>query len=290
MNPTISSTTTLEQELFQNPDIAEKLKNDGVVKIPFLTPHELVLLQEYYAQLHGPNDPPTMYNGIHMTIWHSDLEYKLSVHHKLKELFHAACERAFSNYRAISHQFITKRKGEETTFPIHQDWAIVDENKYISLNLWFPLLDVSEKNGAMWIIKGSHRINQRIRGAGLLFPNYVKYIEQLKPYMTSFPMKTGEALIFYHSTIHGSPQNQSDTPRVVVQISILPKTAPLQIYFQKNENSPLEIHEPNDNFVFNYNKIREDSEVIPPTKNPTKELAPYSLPYKSIEDILDAIK
>lgn len=281
---------TLEQELFQNSEVADTLKNDGVVQIPFLNADELKLLQEYYVQLHGPNDPPTMYDGIHMTIWHSDIEYKLAIHNKLKELFHAACERNFSNYRAISHQFITKRKGEETTFPIHQDWAIVNENKYISLNLWFPLQDVDEKNGAMSIIKGSHRINQKIRGAGLLFPNYIKYAEQLKPYMTSFPMKAGEALVFYHSTIHGSPHNQSDKPRVVVQISILPKEAPLQIFFQRSNNSGLEVHQPDDDFVFHYNRIREDSEVVPPTKKPLEVLAPYSVPNRSLEDILCFIK
>lgn len=290
MRQIISNSQTLEQELFQNYEFADTLKKEGVVKIPFFTVDELKLLQEYYEHLHGSNNPPTLYYGIHMTIWHSDINYKMAVHNKLKELFQVACERNFKNYRAIGHQFITKLKGIETTFPIHQDWAIVDEDKYISLNLWFPLQDVDEKNGAMWIVKGSHKIKQNIRGAGSLFPNYAQYFDEFKPYLSSFPMRAGEALLFYHSTLHGSPHNQTDKFRAVVQISILPKEAPLQIYFQKSENSQLEVHEPNDNFIFNYNKIREDSEVIAPTKNPTKILPPHYLINKSFDEILKEIK
>ncbi len=289
MSQTISKSQTLEQELFQNSEIADTLKNDGVVKISFLNSEELKLLQEYYAQLHGPSDPPTMYDGIHMTIWHSDINYKLAVHNKLKELFQSACERNFSNYRAISHQFIIKRKGNETTFPVHQDWSIVDESKYISLNIWVPVQDVNEQNGAMSIVKKSHKINRKIRGAGYLFPNYYPVLSDIKPHLTSYAMKAGEALIFYHRTIHGSPPNLSDEPRVVVQLTLLQENTPLEIYFQKTSQNPLEVHHPKDDFNFYYERIREDSETKPPTQKPTETRQPYLVNEVTKNEVLNAI-
>jgi len=278
-----------EFDVFKNQDYAETLVKEGVVKIPFLSNEQLQKLNAFYFEMHPNDDLPALYDGIHMTIWHSDLDYKLKVRDTIKSIIADAFEDDFSDYRALSHQFIVKKQGNETIFPIHQDWSIVDENKFFSLNIWIPLHDVDANNGAMWIVKGSHKIDRKIRGAGILFPDYTKMILELKPYMTSFDMKAGEALIFYHSTIHGSPHNQSENSRKVVQVSLLPKEAPMQVYFQKNENSPLEIHLPEDDFNFKYNKIREDSFTTPPTKLASSVIRNYSSNEKTIHQILEEI-
>ena len=180
-----------EFSVFKNPEYAESLIKDGVVKIPFLSVEQLSELNDFYVEMHPNDDLPALYDGIHMTIWHSDLAYKLKVRDTIKQIISDAFEENFINYRALSQQFIIKKQGSETTFPIHQDWAIVDEEKYFSLNIWIPLHDVDERNGAMWIVKGSHKIGNTIRGAGILFPNYQPYLDELKPYMTSFNMKAG---------------------------------------------------------------------------------------------------
>lgn len=279
-----------EDTIFINNELAAELKTNGVIKIPFLNAEELGALQAFYNQAHGTDSPPTMYDGIHMTIWHSDTDYKLNIREKIKSIIEPACQRTFKNYRAISQQFIVKKKGNETTFPIHQDWSIVDETKYFSLNLWIPLHDVDETNGAMWIVKRSHHIQRKIRGGGYLFPNYYSVLEQLKPYMTSYPMKAGEALLFYHSTIHGSPANQRPEPRVVVQVSVLPESVPLQIYFQKDAQSPLEVHQPKDDFNFYYQRIREDSEKIPPSPQPVEVKPAFQQTPVSLSEVLDAIQ
>lgn len=278
-----------EFSVFKNQDYAETLVKDGVVKIPFLSKEHLQKLNEFYFEMHPNDDLPALYDGIHMTIWHSDLDYKFKIRDNIKSIIAEAFEDNFSDYRALSQQFIVKKQGSETTFPIHQDWSIVDENKFFSLNIWIPLHDVDASNGAMWIVKGSHKIDRKIRGAGILFPDYTKMISELKPYMTSFDMKAGEALIFYHSTIHGSPYNQSENARKVVQVSLLPKDAQFQIYFQKNENSPLEIHLPEEDFNFKYEKIREDSFTTPPTKLAESVVRNYSSYEKTIRQILEAI-
>lgn len=282
--------TVSELDVFRNKTSAETLKSDGVVKIPFLNEEELNHLKDFYQSMHPSGEPPMMIDGIHMTIWHSDIDYKLKVRDGIKEIIKPAFERTFTNYRAISQQFIVKRKGEDTTFPIHQDWAIVDESKYFSLNIWIPLQDVDEKNGAMWIVKRSQQIQRKIRGGGYLFPNYYGVLKELKPYMTSYPMRAGEALLFYHSTIHGSPVNQSPQPRIVLQVSVLPENVPLQIYFQKDATSPLEVHQPKDDFNFYYQNIREDSEKMPPSPQPVEVKPSFRQTPVFLSEVLDAIR
>ena len=280
----------MDSHLFINKEYEKQLQEDGVIKVPFLNADELKRAREFYSELHGTNDPPAMYDGIHMTIWCNDLDYKLKVKDTLHDIFMPAADRTFTNYRAVSQQFIVKRQGKDTTFPVHQDWSIVDETKFCSFNMWVPLQDVDADNGAMWIIKRSHNINRKIRGAGCLFPNYVPIIDDLKPYMTSYPMKAGEALLFYHNTIHGSPANTLDSPRVVVQVSILPKQAPFHIYFQKQPGTPLEVHHPIDDFTYYYTRLREDSEMAPPTAKATVVEASYNNAPVTLAEIEAAIK
>ena len=279
----------MHNDLFINNELNLKIEKDGVVLIPFLNEEELNKIKAFYVEMHGNAAPPTTYDGIHMTIWHSDLDYKLKIKETLEKLIHAACERAFKDYRLVIPQFIVKQPGHETIFHIHQDWSVIDESKYVSFNIWIPLHDVDEENGAMWIVKGSHRINRKIRGAGYLFPAYKPVFEDLKPYMTRFPMKAGEALLFYHSTLHGSSENRSSKDRVVVQVSALPKEAPFHIYFQKNETDTLKVFHPQDDFSYRYNKLFDESHVVTPADVVVNELPSMQVTAVTAEEILKAI-
>lgn len=278
-----------EKDVFKDKKLAYQLLLDGVVKIPFLTTEEVDSINLFYDDMHNNADPPTMYDGIHMTIWNSDLNYKLKIKNRIKSIVTPAFERNFENYRTLTEQFIVKKPGLETTFHIHQDWSIVDENKFFSLNFWIPLHDVDENNGAMWIVKGSHNINQKIRGAGVIYPDYRPLLEDLKPLATSYDMKAGEALIFYHSTLHGSPFNKSNSVRKVVQVALLHRDTPLQIYFQKDSLSPLEIHKPEDDFSYNYNEIRIESTLRPPTPNPQEVFTDYHYNNLQKSEIIECI-
>lgn len=280
----------MKSGLIIDEQVEKTLQNEGVVKIPFLLAEELKAIKGLYRDLHGDNDPPAMFDGIHMTIWCNDMDYKLRIKNELNRLLASAYNRIFKNYRAISHQFIVKRQGQDTTFPVHQDWSIVDENRFVSFNMWVPLQDVDQSNGAMWIIKKSHNIKRKIRGAGYLFPNYISILPDLRPYMTNYAMQAGEALLFYHNTIHGSPANTSNGTRAVLQSSIIPEDAPLHIYFQKDELSGLEVHHPADDFTYYYKNLREDSVMRPPTTVATEVYSPLVNTPVTLNEVMSAIE
>ena len=52
---------------------------------------------------------------------------------------------------------MVKSTKDSTEFPLHQDWNIVDEKKYISLFFWAPIDVTNEENGTIYLIEGSHK-------------------------------------------------------------------------------------------------------------------------------------
>lgn len=269
--------------LFKNKQLQKELEKNGYVVVSFLSLAEVELLNTFYNEIHSGGDIPNIIDGIHMTTWCTDHNYKNKISAKLNNIFREPSERFFSDFRRLNNVFIVKKTGRDTTFKVHQDWNVIDETEYQSVNVWIPLHDVDENSGALWVLKGSHKINRKIRGAGYLFPDYSPYFSELEKKSTSVKLKAGEAIIFYHSIIHGSPPNLASTDRKAACFTVVPKSAPLCIYFQPNENAPLEQHEPEDDFMFNYNYLRTESTHNPPSKKPKKLLPSYK--NKKVDDM-----
>lgn len=261
--------------LFKDKKLQAELEQNGFVVIPFLNDVELRELNQFYGAAHHHADPPGFIDNIHMTTWCKESNYKQHISKGLTALFKHASDLFFENCRRLNHVFIVKKSGQQSTFKVHQDWNVVDENKYQSVNVWVPLHHVDESSGALWILKGSHRINRKVRGAGYLFPEYGPYFEKLEKAAVSVTLKAGEAIVFYHSVIHGSPSNLSGQNRVAACFSVIPETAPLCIYFQKQASDPLEQHEPKDDFIYQYDHLRTEAALNPPTQKPVALHAPF---------------
>ena len=75
----------MKSSLLKDSALEAQMQQEGVVRIPFLTPEELNEVQTFYKDLHGGQNPPALYDGIHMTIWSPDLNYKLTIKEKLFE-------------------------------------------------------------------------------------------------------------------------------------------------------------------------------------------------------------
>jgi hypothetical protein len=252
-----------------------ELEKNGFVVIPFLTEKEVLELNTIYTTVHKGEEPALFIDGIHMTTWCQDADYKKEVSQKLESLFKTPSELFFKQYRRLNNVFIVKKNGQNTTFKVHQDWNVVDESKYQSVNVWIPLHDVDEASGALWVLKGSHRIGRNVRGAGYLFPDYSKFSSELEKAAISVKLKAGEAIVFYHSVIHGSPPNLSTRDRVAACFSVIPQEAPLCIYFQPNAGEALKQHEPEDDFVFQYDNLRSEGTIRPPSPNPVASYPAY---------------
>lgn len=274
--------------LLKDPGLQAELDAKGYVQMPFLSQEELEELRAFYAELHPGGEPPEKIEGIHMTTWCSDFGYKMKVAGFLDTLYQRACDENFEQYRRLNNVFIVKESGKGTTFKVHQDWNVVDENENFAINVWVPLHDVDSSSGALWVLEGSHKINRHVRGSAYLFPDYSAFYPELEKAAKSVSLKAGHAIVFYLNIIHGSPPNLAEEPRKATCFSIIPKDAPLTIYFQKKAGDPLEIHSPPDDFMYRYTHLRTETFERPPDDQPValmdshinepvrlEELSPY---------------
>lgn len=256
--------------LFKDKELQEQINEKGFVTLPFIGESELEELRSFYSEIH-PNGAPGKIDGIHMTTWCEDFDYKMKVANRLNEIYQKPCEAVFEDYRTLNNVFIVKDSGE-TPFKVHQDWNVVDEKENFAINVWIPLHDITVNEGGLWVVEGSHKIDRHVRGSAYLFPNYAPFNDELEKAAKSVSLRAGEAIVFYVNIIHGSPSNYGVRERIATCFSVIPKDAPLNIYFQKKEGDPLEIHEPDDDFVYHYEHLRTETFERAPTNSPVKIL------------------
>ncbi len=263
----------IPKALFKDQKLQNEINEKGFVTVPFIGEAELEELRSFYHEMH-PNGAQEKFEGIHMTTWCEDYDYKMTVANRLAEIYKKPCEEIFENYRTLNNVFIVKDAGE-TPFKVHQDWNVVDEKENFAINVWIPLYDTTMNEGGLWIVEGSHKIDRHVRGSSYLFPNYAPFIDELEKAAKSVSLKAGEAIIFYVNVIHGSPSNHGETERIATCFCVIPQNAPLNIYFQKQEGDPLEIHSPRDNFMYHYKDLRTETFERAPTESPVSILPSY---------------
>ena len=143
--------------------------------------------------------------------------------------------------------FISKAPGEKGILPLHQDWNLVDEKKARSYNLWIPLVDVNEENGAMRLLVGSHTKQETYRGPNVP-PVLYPISSEVDQHMVSLNMKQGEAVLYDHALWHSSPQNRTDQLRLAFVLGAVPKDVELK-YYQQNDDM-VEEYASHPNFFF----------------------------------------
>ena len=229
--------------------LEKELKEKGYVVIPFLTKEETTELKNFYYEYHSPT-----LEGMYATAHVPDIDLRMKMNDKIKEVFSRAIEETFCHATALGGSFIAKGKGNNGTLKPHQDWNIVNEEKYRSFNIWVPLVDLTDNNGAICVMPQSHLWQKTFRSANT--PSVFQNIEnELWDAMKKLYMKAGEALIYDHRLLHASGNNNTDEIRLATVFGIIPDEAEMMYYHQKDEHT-IQVYKSNPEF-FLYGNIFE---------------------------------
>lgn len=215
---------------FINEEYSQYLYEEGLVFFPLLEPEDINSLKSLFNKYH-PTKPDGFYASTHI----EDKALRKEISDHIYSIIAPRLEGRFENIQVLGGAFISKAPGEKGILPLHQDWNIVDEEKARSYNLWIPLCDVSEHNGAMRILARSHRKEKTFRGPNIP-PTLYPISSQVDRHMYTLNMKAGEALIYDHALWHSSPQNQSDSLRLAIVMGVIPAEAEMKYYY-KNGNA-----------------------------------------------------
>lgn len=219
-----------------DPSLTHALGEKGYFKCPLLSPDEVARLSAAYEAIQHPAT-----RGFHASMFAQDAEYRRTIFTAIAAVMAAPCARWLPGYQLRVANFIVKEGGaSDSVVPFHQDWSFVDETRFVSLNVWCPLVDVGSDNGCLSVIPGSHRLTTQPRAHADAHP-FVGILDQLRErHICEVPMKAGEGLIYDGRLLHGSPPNQTNTRRVSVGVVMIPDEAPILHAFRI---SPTEVEQ-----------------------------------------------
>jgi ectoine hydroxylase-related dioxygenase (phytanoyl-CoA dioxygenase family) len=235
-------------QVFKNIALQQAFEKNGYVVVDAVDINTVRTLHELYK-----NIQPESFPGFSSTIFNPDIALKQDTSRRITDILQPFINHHIEHYRSLGCSFLCKTPGQDSVMPVHNDWTIVEEPEYFSATIWMPLTDTNQDNGALWVLPGSHRFSDALRGPSM--PYVFKGLDDmLLPQMEPLYIKAGQAVIFNHALLHASPPNLSPSERIVVTFGFVPKDAKL-IFNHLNENGKVEVYHVNDDFFLTYNHI-----------------------------------
>ncbi|PBQ30960.1 hypothetical protein CNR22_03975 [Sphingobacteriaceae bacterium] len=233
--------------IFKDTALQKQFEENGFVKITLLSQESiqqlLTLFKNYFP------DPSADFFS---SSYENDFRRKKVISEAIGNIIVPQLDAVFTDHTWFGSAFLSKGNGPRSEMPMHQDWTIVDEEKFIALNIWTPLQPTTEENGTLEVIKGSHLWHQGIRAPTLPF-YFDGFQYLLKDKLTAIPALPGEAIVLNQAIIHYSKPNKTDSLRVAITSGIKTKGAPMLFHYL-NKESPdrIEQFKQEDDFLINF--------------------------------------
>lgn len=244
------------KRIFKDDAMQTRFDKQGFLVVQLIDEAEVKQLNDLFDLLH-PHLPS---EGFVSGSYSQDISYKRKASEEIVKILSRHYERLFVNYQPFGAAFLFKMPSANSDLAIHQDWTIVDEEKYVALNCWIPLTDVNETNGALHIVPGTHYNALKTLRAPTL-PFFFSGDDDIVV-AESLPMcvKAGEAVILNQSVIHYSPANRSPHIRKAITAGVKSKGAPMVFHYKdaaSNDNTVEEFSMPED-FLISFQNFATD--------------------------------
>src|SRR5688572_25810140 len=154
----------MKAPIFINEEQQAQFDLDGFIKVSLLDPRQISLLQQLFDKYYP--DPSA---GFYSSSFENKYELKKEISNEIINIVSGSLSNVLKNYHLIGAAFLSKGTGPKSELMMHQDWTIVDEDNYYSINVWCPLVSTNQTNGTVEFIKGSHLWHQNIRTPTLPF-------------------------------------------------------------------------------------------------------------------------
>jgi hypothetical protein len=237
-------------QMFKNSHFQEIFDRQGYVIFEFLEPRETEHLLRLHRTLRN-----NLKRNFDASLMVADLEYRVTVHREIENIFRTKIDLFFSNLITCACGFVVKKAmSPDSELQFHQDMSFIDESSHASMAIWCPLVDVSQRNGGLRVVAGSHKLNRKPRAQVTPAPYRELFSSLDAKFITEVPMKTGQAIVYSHQLFHGSASNLSLTDRIAAYAVMVPHDSRLRFYYQDIVNKPdeLEVFEVNDGFYLTY--------------------------------------
>lgn len=241
----------MKQSIFKNPLLQEEFDRNGFVKFKLFQPETIERLKEVMLD-YCSEDPKSFFSSSYL----EDFQIKKEGSDRITSLIENEAQEAFENFRLIGAAFLIKGSGEHSEMPMHQDWTIVDEQKFYAVNVWIPLTNTNEENGTLELLAGSHNWNKAIR-APTLPMSFQGFEDMIKPKLTIVDAEIGEVVVLNQATIHYSKRNRTSEIRPAITCGLMSKGAPLIFHYWDKERQQIERFSQDDDFLLRFENFHE---------------------------------
>ncbi len=123
--------------------------------------------------------------------------------------------------RSYAGQFLIKPRGGGAT-SWHLDASLVDPARYAAARVWCALDDVTEREGCVRVLPGTHRVSGYVRGWGhdIRRGPLAAHLERQIQGARSVTLRAGEALIWNPGLVHSSLPNRGTSDRVALSVTM----------------------------------------------------------------------
>jgi hypothetical protein len=210
----------------------DSIENDGFCILPFKLSEEVVEnLINTFNYYHKISE-----NGFYSSFMLDSHENKLKIDNEIRKELIPTLSKHFKDFNFLVSNFVIKYNGKEGELPLHRDWSIVDENKHNSISLWIPLVDITDENGKIGFVKGSHKSANKYRSPSKSETLYSKESQLDINYLL---LKKGEIVAFYPSTLHTSKPNLTSNVRIAITVLLTPKSVSTLHFFYPSQSNYL---------------------------------------------------
>ncbi|MDZ4667765.1 MAG: phytanoyl-CoA dioxygenase family protein [bacterium] len=199
-------------------------------------------------------------------------------------------DKAFKTANLLGGVFMVKKPGEHKEVDFHQDWSLVEESKHTSYNLWCPLVGTSQESGSLMLMEKSDKAGLFYRSA-TLDPLEIKFDTKYEPFISSFDLNAGDAILYKHSLFHGSGNNSSAKDRIAIACGIIPENADFIYQNWNQEKSVIESYKVDNDFYIDHifevlsGKIPAKYQIIAETPFVKKPVIDESIFYKRMRKL-----
>ena len=214
----------MTRSIFADLDRQRDFDRDGYTVVRLLSPERAGAFATELPAIRPALDftPNTsmLDHAYHVSLLDPDIAYRQSAWKFVQDALREPLDHVLVGYRMLTGGLLVK-PAAATPLSMHRDWTMLPDGDQIALNVWCPLIDVDESNGALAVLPGSHKLVPNIEAANVR-PFFADYDDLLTDLSVALPLGAGEAVIFDYKTIHGSGANRSPRPRPAISSACIP--------------------------------------------------------------------
>ncbi len=228
--------------------LERRFQRDGYVVLPLPDPSVVGPALEVFERIDSGID-----EGYYASIHSTDSDYKARVDRELSAVLWPQVAPLLDDFSALVAAFMVKPATGTTVVPVHQDWITKDEEDGAGITCWMPLTPITEAEGKMTVLPGSHRYLHGLRGSPGFPVPYQSIVDELRDeLMVEVDVAVGEVMVMDGRVLHTTAQNRSGRMRVAAYVNALPRGAQ-PVHYYRAPGGEVEVFEVEPAFFSTFN-------------------------------------